>query len=69
MENVKIVTGGPAEVEKKVAAYLNGHEKAKILQSSVAVAFEPAPPPKDDKAKAQPPKAVTTVCVILGTDT
>lgn len=41
IENLKIITGTPAEVAKQAQAYLDSHPKAQVLSSAVTVAFEP----------------------------
>lgn len=55
IENIKIISGTPEHVEKKLQEYLSSHPKAEILSSSVAShPVEPAETAKpDSKAKAK----------------
>lgn len=80
IENLKIITGTPTEVQAKVQTYLSSHPKAEILSSAVTVHHEHATPavalspikegeedkPRTAKAVSKPGKAITTVSVIVG---
>lgn len=63
IEDIRIITGTPKEVENKLATALTAHPKAEILSSAVSAGGDDADAPASGGKKK---KSAVTVMVIVG---
>lgn len=64
IENTRILTGTPKEVEPKLAEALAAHPKAEILSSAITAGAEP--PDETSTGKKKKAASGVTVMVIVG---